>query len=116
MVSTLFGLWDHLRIPLPLRLERALGLVIQTPGLHRVHHSPHPAETDSNFGLVLTSWDRLFGTYRPVGTRGEVGLDTIDLADRQSVRAMLLEPRRPLVKATSERVADRLVPEPAPTA
>jgi sterol desaturase/sphingolipid hydroxylase (fatty acid hydroxylase superfamily) len=116
VVATLFGLWDHLRIQMPLRLERAFGLVLQTPGLHRVHHSPHQTETDTNFGLVFTFWDRLFGTYRPVGTRGEVGLDTTDLTDRQSVRAMLVEPRRPLVKASSDRVADRLAPEPAPAA
>lgn len=99
MLSTLFGLWDHLRIQLPARLERWLGLVFQTPGLHRVHHSPHQPQTDSNFGLVFTFWDRLLGTYQPVGQRNAVGLDTVDLASRQSLRAMLLEPARPLVKS-----------------
>lgn len=98
-LTSLFGFWDHLRIQLPPRLERWLGLVFQTPGLHRVHHSPHQAQTDSNFGLVFTFWDRLLGTYQPVGSRGEVGLDTVDLARRQSLRAMLLEPARPLAKS-----------------
>jgi sterol desaturase/sphingolipid hydroxylase (fatty acid hydroxylase superfamily) len=101
VVTALFGFWDHLRIQLPSRLERWLGLVFQTPGLHRVHHSPHQAQTDSNFGLVFTFWDRLLGTYRPVGSRGDVGLDTVDLARRQSLRGMLLEPARPLVKSAS---------------
>lgn len=99
ILTTVFGFWDHLRIPLPSRLERWLGLAFQTPGLHRVHHSPHRAETDSNFGLVFTFWDRILGTYRPVGARGEVGLDTVDLARRQSLRDMLLEPTRPLVRS-----------------
>jgi sterol desaturase/sphingolipid hydroxylase (fatty acid hydroxylase superfamily) len=99
VLTALFGLWDHLRIQLPARLERSLGLVFQTPGLHRVHHSPNRAQTDSNFGLVFTFWDRLLGTYQPVGPRGEVGLDTRDLARRQSLRGMLLEPARPLVKS-----------------
>ena len=98
VLATLFGFWDHLRIQLPSGLESRLGFVFQTPGLHRVHHSPNQPETDSNFGLVFTFWDRALGTYRPVGERGEVGLDTLDLADRQSLRAMLLEPARPLVK------------------
>ena len=31
--------------------------------MHIVHHSAARRETDSNFGLVLTWWDRLFGTY-----------------------------------------------------
>ena len=99
VLTTLFGFWDHLRIELPTRLERWIGLVFQTPGLHRAHHSPHRAQTDSNYGLVFTFWDRLLGTYQPVGQRGEVGLDTLDLARRQSLRAMLLEPARPLVKS-----------------
>ena len=98
VLTTLFGFWDHLRIQLPSRLERWLGLVFQTSGLHRVHHSPHQAQTDSNFGLVFTFWDRLLGTYRPVGS-SEIGLDTVDLARRQSLRGMLLEPARPLVKS-----------------
>lgn len=99
VLTTFFGFWDHLRIRLPAGPERWLGLVFQTPGLHRAHHSPHRAETDSNFGLVFTFWDRLLGTYRPVGYCGEVGLDTVDLDRRQSLRAMLLEPVRPLVKS-----------------
>ena len=99
VLTTLFGFWDHLRIELPCRLERWLGLVFQTSGLHRVHHSPHQAQTDSNFGLVFTFWDRLLGTYQPAGTSGEIGLDTVDLARRQSLRGMLLEPTRPLVKS-----------------
>lgn len=97
LLGAVVGMWDHVRFRLPLRLERALGLLIQTPGLHRMHHSPDRQQTDSNFGLVLTLWDRLFGTFRPVVDHGPVGLDTIDLAARQSLRAMLIEPWRPLV-------------------
>jgi sterol desaturase/sphingolipid hydroxylase (fatty acid hydroxylase superfamily) len=32
--------------------------------MHRIHHSPNRAETDSNFSFNLTLWDHLFGTYR----------------------------------------------------
>jgi sterol desaturase/sphingolipid hydroxylase (fatty acid hydroxylase superfamily) len=31
--------------------------------MHRVHHSSHQPETDSNYGATLSIWDRLFGTY-----------------------------------------------------
>lgn len=98
ILTTVFGAWAHVRIQLPARLDRTLGLVFQTPGLHRVHHSPDRIRTDSNFGLVFIFWDRLFGTYQPSGDRLDVGLDTLDLASRQSLRAMLIEPTRPLVK------------------
>jgi sterol desaturase/sphingolipid hydroxylase (fatty acid hydroxylase superfamily) len=106
ILATVFGLWDHLRIQLPPQLERRLGLVFQTPGLHRVHHSPHQVRTDSNFGLIFTFWDRLGGTFQPAGEREEVGLDTIDLEDRQTLRAMLLEPARPLVKVAPPASAE----------
>jgi len=45
-------------------LDRLARLVIVTPDMHRVHHSPDRDETDSNFGFNLPWWDRLFGTYR----------------------------------------------------
>jgi sterol desaturase/sphingolipid hydroxylase (fatty acid hydroxylase superfamily) len=34
-----------------------------TPSLHRVHHAKNPEYLDKNFGLVLSVWDQLFGTY-----------------------------------------------------
>jgi len=37
--------------------------VINTPELHRWHHSRHQRETDTNFGEVFVIWDHLFGTY-----------------------------------------------------
>jgi len=100
-LGAVFGLWDHARIVLPRRFERTLAWVIQTPGQHRVHHSPTLPETNSNYGLIFSCWDRLLGSYSPPDGRHATGLDTLDLAARQTVRAMLLEPVRPLVKAPS---------------
>lgn len=45
-------------------LDAFLRLVVVTPDMHRVHHSPSREETDSNFGFNVPWWDRLFGTYR----------------------------------------------------
>jgi sterol desaturase/sphingolipid hydroxylase (fatty acid hydroxylase superfamily) len=36
--------------------------VMVTPQSHRIHHSIEPRHQDKNFGVVLTVWDRLFGT------------------------------------------------------
>lgn len=59
-----FALWDHANLDLPDRLDRLLRLVLVTPAMHHIHHSAIRAETDSNYGDVLSLWDRLFGTYR----------------------------------------------------
>ena len=49
---------------LPEGLDRAVRLVLVTPDMHRVHHSIHRAEHDSNYGFALSVWDRIFRTYR----------------------------------------------------
>jgi hypothetical protein len=42
--------------------EKLLGYVIIVPYLHHTHHSTERCEHDSNYGAVLSLWDRLFGT------------------------------------------------------
>jgi sterol desaturase/sphingolipid hydroxylase (fatty acid hydroxylase superfamily) len=54
----------HANIQFPERIERALGLFLVTPGMHRIHHSAWHVETDSNYGATLSLWDRIFGTLR----------------------------------------------------
>lgn len=56
--------FSHSNVRLPWWIDRPLSLIIVTPDVHRVHHSSHQPETDSNYGAVLTIWDRLLGTYR----------------------------------------------------
>ena len=58
------ALFQHLNVRLPDRLEKTLQLVIVCPDMHRLHHSTVPDHYNSNFGNVLSVWDRLFGTYR----------------------------------------------------
>lgn len=41
----------------------AVSFVLMTPGLHTRHHAAIAAERDVNWGIVLSVWDRLFGTY-----------------------------------------------------
>ncbi|MBW8271099.1 sterol desaturase family protein [Caldovatus aquaticus] len=73
------ALFSHANLALPGRLDAALRLVLVTPGMHRVHHSVVPAETDCNFGFCLSWWDRLFCTYRAAPAAGEERM-TVGLA------------------------------------
>jgi len=57
------AMFNHANIKLPLGLDRVVRLVLVTPDMHRVHHSVHRHEHDSNYGFALSIWDRLFGTY-----------------------------------------------------
>ncbi len=57
------AMFNHANIRLPLWLDRLVRLVLVTPDMHRVHHSVHRHEHDSNYSFALSIWDRIFRTY-----------------------------------------------------
>lgn len=57
------SLFNHGNVRIPAKLDAALRWLIVTPDMHRIHHSWHVPETNSNFGFNLSCWDRLFRTY-----------------------------------------------------
>lgn len=86
------ALFTHANAGLPPKLDAALRHVFVTPDMHRVHHSPERAETDSNYGFNLALWDRWFGTYRTHAARGEIGLDRFGARDDQRLDRLLVQP------------------------
>jgi len=55
-------LFHHSNIRLPIRMERLLNLVLVTPRMHGIHHSQVRDETNSNYSVVFSWWDRLHRT------------------------------------------------------
>jgi len=55
---------EHGNFDLPRRLEPIAQRVLITPALHRGHHASDWHELNTNFGTVLSAWDRLAGTFR----------------------------------------------------
>ena len=68
------ALFNHSNLALPLWLDRAVRLVLVTPDMHRVHHSVHRVEHDSNYGFALSLWDRIFRTYVAEPKAGQDGM------------------------------------------
>lgn len=58
-----FTYFIHANIALPDQVDRVLRLVCVTPNMHKFHHHFELPWTNSNYGGVLSIWDRLFGTY-----------------------------------------------------
>jgi len=90
------SMFNHGNVRMPAGLDRALRWIVVTPDMHRVHHSVHVNETNSNFGFNLPWWDYLLGTYRPQPRDGHQGM-TIGLSQlrderTQSLPGMLLLP------------------------
>jgi sterol desaturase/sphingolipid hydroxylase (fatty acid hydroxylase superfamily) len=79
IVFGLFNLFVHGSIGLPAVLEERLGRVVVIPAAHRRHHSLHGEQRATNFGTVLSLWDRLFGTWRGGRTDDAVTTGLADL-------------------------------------
>ncbi len=57
------ALFNHSNIKLPDNIEPIIRSFIVTPSMHRIHHSTHRFEHDSNYGFFLSIWDRWFNSY-----------------------------------------------------
>jgi sterol desaturase/sphingolipid hydroxylase (fatty acid hydroxylase superfamily) len=55
-------MFHHSNVRLPIQVERILNVVIVTPRMHGIHHSRIRQETNSNFSVIFSWWDRLHGT------------------------------------------------------
>ncbi len=76
------------------RYDRFLRWMIVTPGMHQIHHSRLRRETDSNYSVVLSIWDRLAGSYvhSHAGEHRSLGLDEFRDDRWQTVFGMLRTP------------------------
>jgi sterol desaturase/sphingolipid hydroxylase (fatty acid hydroxylase superfamily) len=92
------SMFNHSNIRIPVRLDQWLRLFVVTPDMHRVHHSIHPSETNSNFGFNLPWWDRLLGTYRPQPREGHetmiIGIEQFRTRRDLWLDRMLIQPVR----------------------
>jgi sterol desaturase/sphingolipid hydroxylase (fatty acid hydroxylase superfamily) len=99
IVSVFFAQLTHANIgPWP-SLDRILSLVFVTPNMHKVHHHYKKPLTDTNYGNVLSIWDRLFGSFAAVPPeRLTYGIDSIpSVRDTERLGALLSLPFRPPV-------------------
>jgi sterol desaturase/sphingolipid hydroxylase (fatty acid hydroxylase superfamily) len=94
LVSAANGILEHANIRLWAVLDRVVSLVWVTPNVHKIHHSREVAETNSNYGNVLTIYDRLFRTFTPSDRAERVvyGLDDADPTRIGSFRGLVSMP------------------------
>jgi sterol desaturase/sphingolipid hydroxylase (fatty acid hydroxylase superfamily) len=56
--------FHHSNTKLPFRFEKILNYLIVTPRMHGIHHSMIRKETDSNYSIIFSFWDRMHNTVR----------------------------------------------------
>ena len=75
-VLIIFTAFTHANIRLPKWLDHALSFIFVSPAMHKVHHHWKQPFTDSNYGAILSIWDRALGTFQKLDAdKIKYGLD-----------------------------------------
>jgi len=91
-----FTYFIHANISLPESLDRWLSLVFVTPNMHKYHHHVELPWTDSNYGGILSIWDRMFGTFtRARAENIRYGLNILEGENTDALGYLLAVPFRP---------------------
>jgi sterol desaturase/sphingolipid hydroxylase (fatty acid hydroxylase superfamily) len=56
--------FHHSNTNISFKLEKIINKVIVTPRMHGIHHSMIKRETDSNYSVIFSFWDRIHKTVR----------------------------------------------------
>ena len=93
MLTVPFTYFNHADIKLPLWFDKMLSYAIVSPNMHKFHHHYQLPWTDSNYGNVLSVWDRIFGTFVYENPEDiQYGLDSADHTDDEDFLFQLKAP------------------------
>ena len=96
ILLAVFALFSHADIRIAEHWDQRVRKFVITPDWHRVHHSVHRNETNSNYGNLLSIWDRLFASVNEQPRDGhlamQIGLDEFRDDVSQHLPGMLMQP------------------------
>ena len=72
--------YQHTNVRTPPVLEKVIGKVFVTPAIHWIHHHESLPETNTNYCIIFSCWDRIFATRSDTARTPHtpIGLDSID--------------------------------------
>ena len=87
-------MFHHSNVFLPLEVEQRLNKVLVTPRMHGIHHSVVGRETNSNYSVIFSWWDRLNRSLRLNVPQKEVviGVPGYLLPKDNGLWSLLLQP------------------------
>jgi sterol desaturase/sphingolipid hydroxylase (fatty acid hydroxylase superfamily) len=76
--------FQHSNIRLPEWFERLWLILLVPPSMHRIHHSVVIKERNTNYGTIVSLWDKMLGTflYRVDQTRLKIGVGAYPQAEK----------------------------------
>jgi sterol desaturase/sphingolipid hydroxylase (fatty acid hydroxylase superfamily) len=117
IVFNLATMFHHSNVALPIDLERRLNKVVVTPRMHGIHHSVVGRETNSNYSVIFSWWDRLNRSIRLNVPQGQVviGVPGYLIPQDNGLRSLLLLPfqkQRAYWRWPSGKASSRQAPTP----
>jgi sterol desaturase/sphingolipid hydroxylase (fatty acid hydroxylase superfamily) len=87
---------SHIRLFLPERFDRVISMIFVTPNFHSAHHSLDFKESNSNFGIIFSFWDILFGTVAKISlsrlAKMKFGIELKQSPTSSSLKEYLINP------------------------
>jgi len=77
--------FHHSNLKLPFKFEKILNKIIVTPRMHGIHHSVIHDETDSNYSVIFSFWDRLHRTMRLSIPQDQIVIGVPSYSDKEEL-------------------------------
>ena len=77
--------FHHSNTKLPPRFEKVLNYLLVTPRMHGIHHSMIKNETDSNYAVIFSFWDRIHKTVQLNIHQSEIAIGVPSYADEKEL-------------------------------
>ena len=77
--------FHHSNMRLPSGFEKLLNKLIVTPRMHGIHHSVRREQTDSNYSVIFSFWDRIHKTARLKVPQPEVVIGVPAYSDKKEL-------------------------------
>jgi sterol desaturase/sphingolipid hydroxylase (fatty acid hydroxylase superfamily) len=93
-VLVLCAQFHHSSLKVPSWFEKLFWILFVPPSMHRIHHSVVIRERDTNYGTILSIWDRILGTLvSRVDQRGiRIGIGAYRNPNKLNLHQLLLMP------------------------
>lgn len=93
-VTVLCAQFHHSSLKVPGWFEKVFWLLFVPPSMHRIHHSVRIKERNSNYGTILSTWDRWLGTLLTNVDQSEIriGVGAYDEVDKLDFHHLLAMP------------------------
>ena len=81
--------FHHSNIQLASLFDKILSRIFVTPSIHGVHHHAVEVDTNSNYSTILSIWDKIFNTAKPIRKQAKCFIGVEGEKDETLIRLLI---------------------------